>query len=295
MKKTILITGGTGMIGTALAERLIKQGHSVKFLSRKEDLNAAIPTYKWRVSYNHIDPQALENTDVIIHLAGANVGEGEWTEKRKSEIIESRISPTKLLHAHLKENPHAVKQIICVSAIGFYGNRGDEKLTVDSKQGHGFLAEVCILWEQELNKFKELNITTSINRLGVVLSKNEGALVPIFKSVQLGVGVVLGSGKQHFSWVSLDDVCNWFAYQIEHPQNGVYNVVQSTLTYSELITKIMQFKFPFSLFKIRIPNFIMKKIMGEQSTMVTYSQNCVPNFPSDFKIEFPTIESVLKH
>ncbi|MBP7477987.1 MAG: TIGR01777 family oxidoreductase [Chitinophagales bacterium] len=280
--KTILITGGTGLIGQVLTQKLTALGHRVKILGRAENLQASIPVYAWDIARQQIDGRAFEEVEIIIHLAGANISEGRWTEKRKREIIESRTQSTQLLYDYLSTHTHCVKHILCSSAIGIYGDRGDEWLSTDSAPGNGFLAEVCIKWEKALHLFDQLPVALTINRLGIVLSKNGGAFQPIQQSIQGPFGAILGSGKQYISWIEIHDLANLFLFQIDHAIAGTYHGVAGQLTFTSLIQKIQKAKFRYFGLLMPVPAIILNWILGEKSRIVLDSQRCALSLPKGF-------------
>lgn len=283
MKKTILITGGTGLIGQALAGRLTNLGHCVKILGRKANAKAAIPVYAWDIEKMVVDAQAFDGVDTIIHLAGANISEGRWTEERKKEIIDSRTKSTQLLYQFLSTHPHCVKHILCSSAIGIYGDRGDEWLNVPSSIGKGFLAEVCEKWENALHVFDQLPVDLTINRLGIVLSKEGGAFQPIQQSIIGPFGAILGGGLQYISWIDLEDLVDLFIYQMDHHSIGTFHGVTGQLTFASLIQKIQKAKFPYFSILMPIPSFALRLILGEKSRIVLDSQRCAIALPKGFE------------
>ncbi|MDB5263925.1 MAG: epimerase, partial [Adhaeribacter sp.] len=226
MSGRILITGGTGLIGSRLSEMLIDQGYEVAHLSRQTNPHAHYKTFKWDLEQGSIDDSVLGYADYIIHLAGANVADGKWTSQRKKEILDSRLKATNLLWQCLNKTPHHVKAFISASAIGIYGDTGDRLVTEESNYGNDFLASVTKLWETAAWRIHELNIRTCIFRIGVVLSDKGGALPQMARPVKLLAGAPLGSGRQYLSWVHIDDLCHLFIQAIEDTRyQGVFNAV----------------------------------------------------------------------
>ena len=160
--KKVIITGGTGLVGKRLTSLLANKGYEVNILCR----NPKKPgEYKWDMNEQYIDEKVFENADAIIHLAGAGVADSRWTDARKKEIIDSRTKSAQLLFHYLEKGNHQIQLFISASAVGFYGDRGNELLTESSSNGTGFLAEVCQLWENEAEKFSPLNIAVSKIRI----------------------------------------------------------------------------------------------------------------------------------
>src|SRR5258708_33984710 len=223
MSKKILITGASGMIGAQLTEMLLAKNYSVAHLGRKKKGN--VPSFVWDVSNGVIDKDALQQTDTIIHLAGANVASSRWTEGRKKEILESRVKSTALLFQTLKNNRHTIQTFISASAIGYYGFGEENKIfTEEDNPGNDFLAQVTRQWEEAADRFATLGIRTVKIRTGIVLSKKGGALEKMVKPIKFGIGSPLGSGKQFISWIHIDDLCGIFLKAIEDEKmSGTYN------------------------------------------------------------------------
>jgi uncharacterized protein len=226
MSEKILITGGTGLVGTRLSEMLIDSGYEVAHLSRHPSQFSRYKTFRWDVKNEFIDDHAITWADYIINLAGASVSEEKWTDERKKEILDSRVKSTDLLYNCLKNTPNHLKGFISASAVGIYGNTGDQLITEESQYADDFLADVSKKWEAASWQMHELGIRTIIFRIGIVLSDKGGALPQMAKPVKLMAGAPLGSGKQFMSWIHIDDLCRLFIKAIDEPQfAGVYNSV----------------------------------------------------------------------
>lgn len=200
----IILTGSSGLIGSRLRTSLRAAGHEVIVLIRSHP-TAASERY-WKPADFTLEPGALEGADAVIHLAGAGIADEKWSPARKSVLYRSRIDSTRLLVERMAEMETKPSVFVSASAIGFYGNRGDEILTEESASGTGFLADLCVDWEAEALKAEDLGVRTVIMRTGVVLDSNGGALGQMLLPFKLGVGGKLGDGKQYMSWVSSDDV-----------------------------------------------------------------------------------------
>lgn len=193
------------MIGSALRRELTAAGHSYKQLVRRSSRSGN--EIEWRPDQNQgPDPAALSGIEVVIHLSGKNLSEGRWTEQRKREIVESRVGPTQLLAASLCKAEPRPRAFVCASAVGIYGNRGDEVLEEQSAPGCGFLAETCLAWEAAAAKAAECQMCVVSTRFGIVLSQEGGALAKMLPLFRLGLGGPLGIGRQWMSWISLKDV-----------------------------------------------------------------------------------------
>jgi hypothetical protein len=204
----VLVSGATGLIGSALQRALVARGDQVITLIRPSTSNASEQTIHWDPSLGTIDRAALERQgpiDAVIHLAGAGIADKRWTAARKEEILSSRVNSTRILADAVVSLSHQPEVFVSGSAIGIYGNRGDEILTESSSEGSGFLADVCHAWEAAASAVPEAGIRTAFARTGIVLSAEGGALAKQLPLFRLGVGGRLGSGKQWTSWISIDD------------------------------------------------------------------------------------------
>jgi uncharacterized protein (TIGR01777 family) len=198
----ILATGSGGLVGSALVRRLTETGHEVGRLVR----SAAGPSeIHWSPEAGQLEAARLEGFDAVVHLAGESIV-GRWTEAKKRRILESRVKGTRCLSKALSRLSRRPKALICASAIGFYGDRGDETLDERSVSGSGFLSEVCRQWEEAAIPAAEAGIRIAHLRFGIILSPAGGALAKILLPFKMGVGGVLGTGRQWMSWISLSDV-----------------------------------------------------------------------------------------
>ena len=199
------ITGSSGLIGGALAERLAAGGHEVSRLVRR-GADAAQREIAWNPEYGEIDPAPLEGLDAVVHLAGQNIASGRWDTAMKGSIGRSREAGTRLLCEALAQRKARPKVLVSASAVGFYGNRDDEELNEESETGQGFLAGVCQEWEKATEAAEKAGIRVVRLRIGVVLSASGGALARMLRPFRLGLGGPLGGGRQWMSWIALDDL-----------------------------------------------------------------------------------------
>ena len=203
----ILLTGGSGLIGTHLTTLLLQQGYQVAHLttSQKPNPNPQIKTYQWHIDQKKIDVNAFEGVDFLVHMAGEGIADKAWTKQRKKELYNSRIDGTKLITDTLKTIKHQLKGVIALSAIGFYAT-GSQIVDEKSGSGNDFMAKICEDWEKEHHKFeKDLNLRTVIVRIGVVMAKEGGALPKIAQPIRFFAGTALGSGSQMVSWIHVED------------------------------------------------------------------------------------------
>jgi uncharacterized protein (TIGR01777 family) len=293
----ILITGGSGMIGSKLTAMLLMRGHDIVHLGRSQK-SPTIRTFIWDIGKGHIDDGVLEGVDAIVHLAGAGIGDGRWTERRKNEILKSRVDSTKLLHRELAKGNHSVRTFICASAVGYYGSDcGNVTKGEGDVPGIDFLANVCKVWEQTTEDITTLGIRVVRLRTGILLSPRGGALEPMARQVRFGLGAALGDGKQYMSWIHLDDHCEAIIFALEHDgMHGPYNsVAPAPVTNSEFTKTLARvLKRPF--FLPNVPAFILKLLLGEMSILVlggckVSSEKLIA---AGFKFKYPELDISLK-
>ncbi|WP_299682143.1 TIGR01777 family oxidoreductase [uncultured Tenacibaculum sp.] len=260
----ILLTGGTGLVGTLLEQKLKKNNHEVIILSRNPKKEHH---FKWDIKNNYVDPKALENTDFIIHLAGAGIADKKWTDKRKQELIDSRVLSANLLYQKIKEYNTSLKGFISSSGIGYYGAITSETIFKEEDQpAKDFIAKICIEWENAANQFSKDNIPVTILRTGVVLSKDGGALkkmnTPLFLSA-------LGKGDQYIPWIHIEDLCDMYVKAVEDQSfNGIFNAVapedQTNSSFTKTLGKVLKkFVTPFN-----VPKFVLQLVVGELAVIV---------------------------
>ncbi|MEM9297912.1 MAG: TIGR01777 family oxidoreductase [Bacteroidota bacterium] len=270
MSKTVLITGGSGLVGSRITELLLAKGFKVKWLSRRSGKKGEVEVYQWDIEQGTIDVKCLDNTDFIIHLAGTGVADMKWTKDRKKEILESRTHSTQFLKTTLTSNPHSVKAFVSASAIGFYGwNSGGVWKKEESRFGDDFLATVTKAWEAEVDEVEKLGLRTVKLRIGIVLSEKGGALKEITKPIKLGAGAALGSGDQYMSWIHVDDLSNMFIHALENDKvTGVYNAVGPNPVMNKELSKQSAKVLGKPFFLPNVPGFILKLMLGEMASMV---------------------------
>lgn len=270
MAKNVLITGGTGLIGSRLTELLLQGGHRVSLLSRKKEFIPDVTVYQWDIAKKNIELEAIEKADYIIHLAGAGVADGRWTDNRKREILESRTGSAGLLYESLKQTGHRPQAFISASAIGIYGaDRGDELLSEESSYGNDFLATVTKAWENSVQPIADLGIRTVKLRIGIVLSEKGGALAKLAAPIRLGAGTALGSGRQWMSWIHIDDLCRMFMYALENESlAGAYNAVGPHPDTNTDLTRAAADALDRPLILPNAPAFALKLLFGEMAVVV---------------------------
>ncbi len=271
MSNHVLITGGSGLVGSRLTELLLAQNYSVSHLSRSPgNPSSPVTTYQWDIKKQSIDPQALAEADYVIHLAGAGVADQRWTDERKRAILSSRTESTKLLHDAIAQEPSAIKAFVSASAIGIYGaDSGEKLLTEESAAASDFLANVVAQWEAAVDAVEALGIRTVKYRIGIVLSPDGGALPPIARTVRWGVGAPLGSGEQYLSWIHIDDLCRLFIHALENEDmTGTYNAVGPQPVTNEALTRAVARVMHRPLWMPNVPGFALKLALGELASAV---------------------------
>ena len=291
----VLITGGSGLIGRRLSFLLKSRGYEVRILSRSNNQKNNYKTFVWNVSEQYINDSAFEGLNHIIHLAGAGIADKRWSEKRKKEIIASRVASTNLLYNTVKRLKTPLNSFISASATGYYGAVTSETIFEEKdKPAKDFLGKVCSLWEDSIFQFNEIKIRTVALRTGIVLSKDGGAL----KKMKTPIITSLGNGKQYMPWIHIDDLCELYIKAIEDEQfQGAFNAVSSehisNLSFSKKISKI--FNYPF--LALGAPSFILQIVFGEMSTIILNGSRISANKikQAGFKFKFENLEKALKN
>lgn len=276
--QTVLITGGTGMVGQSLTNLLIDQGYKVIVLTRQKKQSSRLHfSYaKWDISKQWIDPTAIAAADFIIHLAGEGVADKRWTASRKKAILDSRVDTSRLIVKSLKDNPNKVKAIVAASAIGWYGPDNEKSIETGFVETDAvdpsFLGDTCKQWEESMHPVKELGIRLVTLRIGIVFNKKGGALAEFIKPARLGVVAILGDGKQIVSWIHQQDLNRMMLFAIEQDQvTGVYNAVAPDPVDNATLTKAIAQRFHKWAIPFKVPSFILKIMLGEMSVEILKS------------------------
>jgi uncharacterized protein (TIGR01777 family) len=300
--QTVLITGGTGMVGTSLTQLLLSKGYQVIILTRKPQ-TSPIPnlTYAvWDIAKGTIDPLAFEKADTIVHLAGAGVADKRWSKKRKQEIVDSRVMSGALLVKYLTAHTHQVKTVVTASAIGWYGPDTEQSLqygfTETDPVDAAFLGDTCKQWEDSVKPIETLGIRLVTLRIGIVLNKQGGALAEFIKPAKFGLATIFGTGNQMVSWIHQNDLCKMILFGIQTASlKGVYNAVSpDPASNKDLIIAITKKLRGFYL-PIPVPAFVLNIMLGEMSIEILKSAKVSSNKiqEADFKFDYPTLNSAL--
>lgn len=288
---SILITGGTGLIGKQLQQKLLNKNYQVKILSRNPKSKNE---FRWNIKENYIDETAFKNVTQIIHLAGAGIADKRWTTERKKELINSRVKSTNLLLNKVKELEIPLQSFISGSAIGYYGAVTLDKIfTEKDKPANDFISEICVKWEKSVLQFQSLEIPTTILRTGIVLSKKGGALekmnTPLFLSA-------LGTGNQFMPWIHIEDLCNLFIKAVENNFfSGIYNAVapehQTNKSFTKTLGKIL--KKP--VLPMNAPSFVLKTALGELAYLLLNGSRVSSEKATrmGYKFQYKTLEDAL--
>jgi len=272
----VLIAGGTGFLGSALTRRLLSHGHKVSLLSRRPSTPAAVPPiYHWDPERGEFDGNALSGADAVVNLAGENLAGGRWTRERKQRLVDSRVGGTRFLAQRLAERSPRPRALVNASAVGIYGNRGEEVLTEESPTGAGFLADVCRAWEEAALQARDVDVRVVVARFGIVLDSRGGALaslLPLFRSC---LGGALGSGRQWMSWISLPDLLSILEMALEREDaSGAWNVVSPAPVrnrdFARTLGRIL--RRPAIL---PAPAFALRIVLGEMADEALLSSACV--------------------
>ena len=293
----VLITGGTGLIGKALANRLQERGFEVAVLSRTKNISEEVSFYTWDISKGIIDPEAISTADYIIHLTGVNIGEKRWSRKRKQEILESRINSGQLIYQEVRKQNKKLKAFISASATGYYGSvTVPDIFSEPDSPGEDFLGQTCSAWEQVADRFHDAGIRTVKIRTGVVLTRQGGALSKMLVPVKIGFGAALGNGKQYLPWIHMDDLCDIYIRTIEETgMSGAYNAVAPEHITNKEFTQSLAHVLNRNLWVPNIPAFVLKLIFGRMSEIVLHGSRVSSDKirAAGYKFQYPGIQGAL--
>jgi uncharacterized protein (TIGR01777 family) len=297
--ETVIITGGSGLIGKQLCRKLKEAGYNVALLSRKSSHNIDFAAFSWDPEKNEIDQNAISSADYIIHLAGAGIGDKRWTKKRRKIISDSRIKTGELIFKEVQKSGKKLKAFISASGIGYYGTITSDKIFTETDQpANDFLGEICLKWEQMADRFEESGIRTVKIRTGVVLSGSGGALGRIIPIVRMGIGSPLGSGKQYMPWIHIEDLCNIYVKAIEDKSlKGPYNAVSPEHIINKdlmrALTKVLRKPFFFPA----VPSLTIKILFGKMSGILLDGSRVSADkiISAGYNFEFPDLESALEN
>jgi hypothetical protein len=291
----IAITGASGLIGSALVPFLTAEGDDVERVTRPTSETSG--SIVWDPDAGKLAPTAMEGFDAVIHLAGEGIANRRWSDEQKAKIHDSRAKGTQLLSDTLAKLRNKPKVFVCASAIGFYGNRGDEVMTEDSAAGEGFLAEVVKDWEAATEAARQAGIRVVNSRFGVVLSRHGGALRKMLRPFKLGVGGKVSKGRQYMSWIAIDDAIAALRFMLTTPAlEGPVNVVApNPVTNYEFTKTLGRVLWRPTVFPM--PGFMARVMFGKMANeLLLASTRVIPTKlqRAGFAFRFPTLEAALR-
>jgi uncharacterized protein (TIGR01777 family) len=292
----VTVVGASGLVGSAFVPFLTSGGHDVRRVGRAKPPGSS-NTFVWDYARNHIEDAALEDTDAVVNLAGENIG-ARWTEAKKQAIRSSRVDATRFLSERLAAMEKPPAALVCASAIGYYGDRGDEELTERSARGSGLLAELCEEWEQATEPARARGMRVVHVRSGIVLSPRGGSLARMLPPFRLGLGGQLAHGRQFMSWVSIDDVVGILNRvllddSLEGPVNAVAPQPLTNAEFTRTLGRVLSrpTRFP-------VPAFALRTLFGDMADNVLLaSARVVPEklTLSGYEFRDPDLEGTLRH
>lgn len=292
----IAVTGSSGLVGSQLTPFLEGGGHEVIRIVRRTPRNDL--EVRWEPERGVLDASSLEGIDAVIHLAGEGIADGRWNEAKKRRILETRVEPTKLLARAMASMSNPPKVLVSASAIGYYGDRGDEPLDETSTVGNSFLADVCAGWELATEPAAQAGVRVVNGRIGIVLTPQGGALKPMLLPFKLGAGGVMGNGRQYWSCISLDDLIGSLTHcvltdSLHGPVNLVCPEPVTNREFTKTLAKVL--RRPAFL---PMPAFAVRLLLGEMAdALILASTRVTPTrlLDSGYSFRHPTVESALRH
>jgi len=268
--KTVLITGGSGLIGNILQKKLVEIGYEVKTFTSNKLAADGVNSFYWNIENNVIDRDIVNSVDFIVHLAGAGIAEKSWTPKRKKLILDSRVKSADLIFNTLDAEKKMLSAFISASGTGFYGAVNSSRIfTEEDPPAYDFLGETCRLWEQSTANFKVLGVRTVKIRTGIVLTKHGGALEKMLIPIKFGIGSALGNGKQYVPWIHINDLCNIYIKAIQDvnikgPHNAVAPEYITNIEFTRALAKSVNKPFWFP----NVPAFLLRILFGEMADVL---------------------------
>ena len=267
---SVLITGGSGLIGRNITALFLAEGYSVSHLSRHPQSDGTIKVFEWDPTAGYLNPEVFEGVDYLIHLSGANIGEKRWTKTRKEEIVNSRVLSSGLLFKTISENKIKLRAFITASATGYYGSLTSDRIFSEADPPSGdFLGSTCRVWEKAAESFVAAGIRTVMIRTAVVLEKEDSALTRLMTPAKYGLVIRLGSGKQFFPWIHINDLCGIYLKAVrDENMHGAYNAVAPEHINHNDFVRTMAGVMRRPVFLPPVPAPILVAAMGEMSDIV---------------------------
>ncbi len=296
--KTVLIAGGSGLLGSRLSHWLQQKGYKVIHLGRQPRAGGEIRTYRWDPARGELDREAVAQADYVIHLAGAGIADRPWTKARKKLIIDSRVESTRLLGQVLSERSEPPRAYVAASAIGYYGDRGEDLLREsDPPAREGFLSASTCAWEEAIREVRDTGIRTVGLRIGIVLSTKGGALEKILLPFRFRQGAYFGDGRQWMSWIHIDDMCRLIIAALENESmEGFYNAVAPHPVRNRELVRQVRKALGKAALVLPVPAWALRLAMGEMSEVILGSTRVSADklLATGFKFAFPDLLPALQ-
>jgi uncharacterized protein (TIGR01777 family) len=294
---SVLITGGSGLVGRYLTSLLLEKGYHVSHLSRKTNQFGKVRVFRWDPDKEILDPVVFEGIDYVIHLAGANIGEKRWTKNRKDEIVKSRVDSALFLNKVISNAGITLKAFISASAVGYYGSVVSENIfSENDPAGEDFLGVTCSHWEEAADLFGKMGVRTVKIRTAVVLEKSDNALTKLMIPAKFGFMVATGSGRQYLPWIHISDLSNIYLKAIEDSSmNGAYNAVSPHyITHMEFV-KTLAHIIGKPVLPFTIPAFFLQAAFGKMSDIILKGSRISAEkiMNSGFSFRFSNLEDAL--
>lgn len=294
----ILVTGGTGLVGQALVQRLAREGHTVRVLSRskKRSDQSNLQFFEWDVRKGYIEAGGLDNLDGVVHLAGAGIADKRWTPARKRVIIDSRVESANLIKNELSKRAQVpLSFFITASGSNYYGTETKAHIYSETDSpGNDFLAHCCMVWEDAAFKNNPAQRVVAV-RTAMVLSEKGGALSKLALPIRYGLGAAFGSGVQYTPWIHLDDLVGIYFWAVENEVSGAYNAVADEHLNNAELTRAIADAYNRKVWLPNIPGFVLRLALGSMSSMLLKGSRLSNNklTATGFELQFPTIKKAM--
>lgn len=297
MKKKVLITGGSGLIGSHLTRLLLSENYEVVHLSRSVNSKLGVKTYKWDIKEGYIDENAFEGVNYIVHLAGAGITDKPWTFKYRKEIVKSRIDGIPLIRSIIEKNNLKIDAFISSSGVNYYGSQSIlDNVDESYPPGDDFLAKTCVYWENYADRLSDLTRIVKL-RTGIVLDSKKGAYPKLSEPFKYGLGMPLASGTQYMPWIHIHDLCQLYLFAIENEKlKGNYNACAPEGITNQQFSLSLAKSFNKKLWLPKLPKFLLKVIFGDMGDIFIYGNNISSKKIQNegFKFKYPKLELALQ-
>lgn len=296
--KRVVITGGSGLIGSHLSSLLAGEGYEVVHLTRRVAEGGEYKSYRWDPGAGYCDPGAFRDGDAIVHLAGANIGQWPWTGKRKRDIILSRTETAELVYRMSAGSGRMPSVFVTASGAGFYGSLTTERIYgEDDPAGNDFLAETCLEWEATADMFSSAGVRVVKLRTAVVLAQSGSVLSKMTAPARVGLIIRLGPGNQYFPWIHIEDLCRIYLKALcDSSMTGPYNASAPGHITHDMLMAAVAIERGLPIFLPRVPAWLLKAVLGEMSVILTAGSRLSPEKiqGAGFVFSYPDIASALR-